>query len=94
MQANVKSKKHQSKNLKIKVFNKTFFTLVFLLLPFFIEAQCAMCRAALESEEGGVQAKAINDGIVYLMVIPYVLVAVAAFAIYKIRNSKKSEKNE
>lgn len=94
MQAKVKSKKYKSKNLKMKVFNKILFTITFLLLPFFVEAQCAMCRAALESEEGGVQAKAINDGIVYLMVIPYVLVAVAAYAIYKIRNSKKSEKEE
>jgi len=49
-----------------------------------------MCRAALASEEGGVKAEAINDGIVYLMVIPYVLVAAAAYAIYKIKYSKKS----
>ena len=48
-----------------------------------------MCRAALESEEGGRQAEAINDGIVYLMIIPYVLVAVGAYAIYKIRTNKK-----
>ena len=48
-----------------------------------------MCRAALASEEGGVKAEAINDGIVYLMVIPYVLVAVAAYAIYKIKYAKK-----
>lgn len=63
------------------------------LLLFFFSltsySQCAMCRAALESEESGLQAKAINDGIVYLMVIPYVLVAVAGYAIYKIRYSKK-----
>jgi hypothetical protein len=94
MQVKVKCIKSKSKNLKMKVFNKILFTITFSLLPFFVEAQCAMCRAALESEEGGVQAKAINDGIVYLMVIPYVLVAVAAYAIYKIRNSKKSEKEE
>lgn len=54
-------------------------------------SQCAMCRAALESEESGVQAKAINDGIVYLMIIPYVLVAAAAYAIYKIKFAKKKE---
>ena len=65
-------------------------TIVFNLLPIVSNAQCAMCRAALESEEGGVQAKAINDGIVYLMVIPYVLVDVAAYAIYRIRRTKKA----
>ena len=46
-------------------------------------AQCAMCRAAVESEGNGVKAEAINDGIVYLMVIPYVLVAGIGFAVYK-----------
>ena len=30
------------------------------------EAQCAMCRAVLESEDGGGAAKGINNGIVYL----------------------------
>ncbi|WP_264560315.1 hypothetical protein [Flavobacterium sp. N2270] len=69
-------------------------TIAFFLLPIVSNAQCAMCRAALESEEGGVQAKAINDGIVYLMVIPYILVAVAAYAIYKIRSVKKDVKEE
>ena len=69
---------------------KIFF---FFLLSFFLslaaQAQCAMCRAALASEEGGVKAEAINDGIVYLMVIPYVLVATAAYAIYRIKYAKK-----
>lgn len=68
-----------------------YFLLCFSLYTLSSQSQCAMCRAALESEEGGVQAQAINDGIVYLMVIPYVLVAVAAFAIYKIKFAKKKE---
>lgn len=69
--------------------------LLFLLFSFFFSlssySQCAMCRAALESEESGVKAEGINDGIVYLMVIPYVLVAAAGYAIYKIRYAKKEE---
>ena len=66
--------------------------ILFLFTSFSSNAQCAMCRAALESEEGGRQAEAINDGIVYLMIIPYVLVAVAAYAIYKIRSKKKTNR--
>ena len=66
--------------------------LILALISFLnTNAQCAMCRAALESEEGGRQAEAINDGIVYLMIIPYVLVAVAAYAIYNIRSNKKDK---
>ncbi|MBJ7882225.1 hypothetical protein [Gelidibacter salicanalis] len=45
-------------------------------------AQCAMCRAVLESEDGQSTAKGVNDGIVYLMVIPYLLVGGIGIAIY------------
>ncbi|PWH84221.1 hypothetical protein DIS18_06700 [Algibacter marinivivus] len=46
-------------------------------------AQCAMCRAVLESEEGQTAAEGINDGIVYLMAIPYILVAGIGYFIYR-----------
>lgn len=60
-----------------------------MLLFFSIaEAQCAMCRAVLESEEGQSTAKGINNGIVYLMIIPYVLVGGVAYFIYRKINSK------
>ena len=57
---------------------------LFLSLLTFIEtnAQCAMCRAVLENEEGQGVAKGINDGIIYLMAIPYILVFGVGFAIY------------
>ncbi|WP_066223584.1 hypothetical protein [Formosa haliotis] len=46
------------------------------------EAQCAMCRAVLETEEGQGTAKGINDGIVYLMAIPYILVGGISYVMY------------
>lgn len=55
-------------------------------------AQCAMCRAALETEEGGVKGEAVNDGILYLMVIPYLLVGILGFAIYRMYFKKKNTK--
>ena len=42
-----------------------------------------MCRAVLESEAGQNTAKGVNDGIVYLMIIPYVLVGGIAFLVYR-----------
>ncbi|WP_415034373.1 hypothetical protein [Flavobacterium sp.] len=51
--------------------------------------QCAMCRAAIESEGNTTKAEAVNDGIVYLMVIPYLLVGVIGFAIYRMRKKAK-----
>ncbi|MEP1488148.1 MAG: hypothetical protein ABJK28_06950 [Algibacter sp.] len=63
--------------------NKIIFFLIFIL--FFLEtnAQCAMCRAVLESEEGQTTAEGINNGIVYLMAIPYMLVAGLGYFIYR-----------
>jgi len=60
--------------------------LIIILLLFFIvevNAQCAMCRAVLESEEGQTAAKGVNDGIVYLMAIPYILVGGLGYFIYR-----------
>lgn len=60
--------------------------LIIVLLLFFIvevNAQCAMCRAVLESEEGQTAAKGVNDGIVYLMAIPYILVGGLGYFIYR-----------
>jgi len=61
---------------------------VILLLVFSLEAQCAMCRAVLESEDGQSTAKGINNGIIYLMVIPYLLVGGVAYFIYRKLTSK------
>ena len=91
MHLKVKSKKLNVKKRKQEVFNKILFTFTFLLLPFIAEAQCAMCRAALESEEGGVKAEAVNDGIVYLMAIPYILVGILGYAIYRLKYGKKKD---
>jgi hypothetical protein len=69
--------------------------LIILVLFFFAilpaEAQCAMCRAVLESEEKGGAAEGINNGIIYLMLIPYLLIAGVGYAIYKMRQKAKAE---
>jgi len=46
-----------------------------------------MCRAVLESEEGQATAEGVNDGIVYLMAIPYILVGGLGYYIYRKYNS-------
>ncbi len=57
--------------------------IILLLLPQSIEAQCAMCRAVLESEGNTSSAEGINNGIVYLMAIPYLLVAGVFYFVYR-----------
>lgn len=61
-----------------------------LLFTLDVSAQCAMCRAALQTEESGVPAEAVNNGIVYLMAFPYILLVVVGWGIYRIVNKKKN----
>ena len=58
--------------------------ILFLITPIDLEAQCSMCRAVFESEEGQQTAKGINDGIVYLMAIPYVLVGIVGYVVFRL----------
>jgi len=53
------------------------------LIGFSANAQCAMCRASLESEGNKTKVEAVNDGIVFLMAVPYIIVAVIGIAIYR-----------
>ncbi|MBK42376.1 MAG: hypothetical protein CMC83_00675 [Flavobacteriaceae bacterium] len=66
-------------------------SLIFLILFFYVsftQAQCSMCRAVLESEAGQKTAEGVNDGIVYLMAIPYILVGGLAIIIYRAYKAK------
>lgn len=67
----------------------SFTLLFFLLLPILADAQCSMCRAVLESEADQSAAKGINDGILYLMIFPYLLIGGVGYFIYRSRKSKK-----
>ena len=68
---------------------QVIFTLVLTFLYASVNAQCAMCRAVLESEVGQETAKGVNNGIVYLMIIPYVLIGGLAFYLYRYLKSEK-----
>ena len=52
-----------------------FFLILIIALPQFSEAQCAMCKASVESSQGQANSVAggINKGILYLMAVPYLL---------------------
>ena len=62
-----------------------------LALSFDAESQCAMCRAVLESGESQSAAEGINDGILYLMIFPYLLMAGIAYFIWKSRKKARTE---
>lgn len=61
-------------------------------------SQCAMCRATVESNvgsgsdaSGNEVGSGLNAGILYLMVIPYLLIGTVGFLWYK-SNQKKAKK--
>lgn len=64
------------------------FVFCFLFFEAASYAQCAMCRAALTSEGNATKAAAVNDGIVYLMVIPYILVGAIGYYVYRMKKKK------
>ncbi|WP_310380525.1 hypothetical protein [Flavobacterium sp.] len=78
-------KKIEKRGSRQRVYFYILFSIFYSLSS---NAQCAMCRAALTSEGNAVKAQAVNDGIVYLMVIPYLLVVIIAYIIYRMYKKK------
>ncbi|MEX1189487.1 MAG: hypothetical protein WED33_09530 [Bacteroidia bacterium] len=76
---------------------KSLVTLLFALMllssaPAF--SQCAMCKATVESNienNKEVVGRGLNDGIIYLMSIPYIVLGGIGFMVYKNWKSSGTE---
>ena len=72
--------------------SKLFFSFL-ILLAFHtkLRAQCAMCKAVVEAnlKEGGSAGAGLNDGILYLMAMPYI--AVLLFGIFYLLQKRKKQ---
>ncbi|MBC8266848.1 MAG: hypothetical protein H8E84_07785 [Flavobacteriales bacterium] len=68
---------------------KLVFLVVGLVVSIQSFSQCAMCKAAVEAnlEAGGTKGAGLNDGILYLMAMPYI--AVVAFGFFWYLQNKK-----
>jgi hypothetical protein len=79
---------------------KIVFVFVFILISLVslqnnkVSAQCAMCTINAEQgvKNGNTQAKGLNTGVIYLMVIPYLLIG-GLGALWYFRFRKKSSGN-
>ncbi len=80
---------NQTKNSSAKAL-KLMTLLVWFLLPNFFYAQCAMCKAVVENGDNAM-AEGINFGIIYLMIFPYLILALGIFLF--VRNKKKKKIN-
>ena len=71
--------------------------IIFILVLFFaqitkLNAQCAMCKAAVEAnlKDGGSAGAGLNDGILYLMAMPYVAMLFFAIFYYLQKRNKQT----
>ena len=82
--------------MKNKVYKYSFlFCLVVLLIvipSLEAVAQCPMCRAAAETNlaHGGTEGKGLNTGILYMLSLPYLLIATIGYIWWK--NKKEESK--
>lgn len=80
--------------MKFKVLIITLLSVFVLLLAAqwnVLEAQCPMCKMSAESnlKEGGTMARGLNTGILYMLAMPYLIVASIGLWWYK--NRKKEQ---
>ncbi len=68
-----------------KTVKTTLLLLLVLVVNIDVAAQCAMCKAVVESslQSGETIAQNINNGILYLMAVPYLAMAVVGYLVYK-----------
>ena len=78
------------------VFRFLFSVVCFLVCHTIAFAQCAMCRATVDSNQGMNQntiADGLNFGILYLMAIPYVLLIGGGVLFYRHLKSQSKQKS-
>ena len=68
-----------------------FSFLIALVFQTKLSAQCAMCKAVVEAnlKEGGSAGAGLNEGILYLMAMPYI--AVLLFGIFYYLQQRKKQ---
>lgn len=57
-----------------------------------LSAQCVMCRSAIEDDKD--VAEGVNNGILYLMGIPYIILGVTLYFVIKRRRERKAAGEE
>ena len=68
-----------------------FIIIAVLFITIDVNAQCAMCKAVVETnlESGDTKGLGLNNGILYLMAIPYIAALVFGI-LYYIQNKKSN----
>jgi len=79
--------------MKNKILTITGLILVFCLLPLEQFAQCAMCKGAAEAalKQGGGDPVGLNNGILYMLSIPYLLVGTIGYWWWRNRRQEREQ---
>jgi hypothetical protein len=85
-------------NTKNNAFRYILLSLLVLVLVCFVgldaaEAQCPMCRMSAESnlQNGGTAGKGLNNGILYMLATPYLLIGIIGYVWWRNRQRKQVE---
>ena len=68
---------------------KSILLIIVLFFALDVNSQCAMCKAVVENGDQEM-AEGINSGITYLMIFPYLLVAVLAYVLFRYKKRAKN----
>lgn len=75
--------------MRVKIKIQVLLVVLCFLSSVEVFAQCAMCKATLENQEDKEIGSSINEGILILMPIPYILLAVIGGVFYMRHKKKK-----
>lgn len=67
-------------------------TIALLYSAYEVSAQCVMCRSAIEDDKD--VSEGVNNGILYLMGIPYIILGVTLYFVIKRRRERKAAGEE
>lgn len=61
-----------------------------------VAAQCPMCRATAETNlaNGGTEGQGLNNGILYMLTLPYIIVGTIGYIWYRNRRREEPEADE
>ena len=90
----VRKTKEMLNNKYIKVLGLMALIFVFMsVFAFDLDAQCPMCKMAAESnlKAGGTQGRGLNNGILYLLSTPYLIIGGIAYVWWRNRKKQTDE---
>lgn len=82
--------------MKKKGFLLLAFLVLLCLLPWDAAAQCAMCKGAAEAnlKQGGGDPVGLNQGILYMLSVPYLLVGCIGYWWWRNRRQEREQATE